>query len=277
MYKLVMSVGALAALINTPTFAADMPLKAPPAVPAVIAQTWTGFYIGGELGYRSDHTDWNTTSLESAPIPPLAPGPGNIVSFNPNGFRGGLYLGYNWQVSSMWVVGLEGDWTGGNRTASQVSIPGTVGTAGFGGFPTGTVDAAGVRDKWDAGIRARLGALVAPDVLLFGTAGISWLGQEAFASCGAVGFPFSWCGNAANIGATQTVSHTSAGSELGAGAEWKVAAKWLLRAEYRHVWYKSWSTSFFTGGLIPGLDTVNATFSSQHTDTALLGVAYKLN
>jgi outer membrane immunogenic protein len=209
-------------------------------------------------------------------IPPLAPGPGNVVTFNPNAFRGGFYLGYNWQISPVWVVGLEGDWTLGSKTASQVSIPGTVGTAGFGGFPTGTADTAGVRERWDAGIRARFGALISPNLLLFGTTGISWLGQEASASCGAAGFPFSWCGNAANIGTTQTFSRTSTGWELGAGVEWMMAAKWLLRAEYRHVWYGSWNTAFFTGGLIPGLDTVNATLQS-HTDTVLVGLAYKLN
>jgi outer membrane immunogenic protein len=273
MYKLAVSVGAFAALITTQTLAADMPVKAPTAV---VAQTWTGFYIGGEIGYRSDRTDWTTTSLEGGAIPPLAPGPANVVTFNPNAFRGGLYLGYNWQVSPLWVVGVEGDWTLGNKTASQVSIPGTVGTGGFGGFPTGTADSAGVRDKWDAGIRARLGALISPNLLVFGTAGISWLGQEAFASCGAAGFPFSWCGNAANIGTTQTFSRTSAGWELGGGVEWMMLAKWLLRAEYRHVQYGSWNSAFFTGGLIPGLDTVNATFKTK-TDTVLVGLAYKLN
>jgi len=271
MYKRVASVAAFAALIATPTLAADMPVKAPNAM---ASPTWTGFYIGGEVGYRSDRKDWTTTSVSE--VPPLVPGPGNMVTFDPNAVRGGLYLGYNWQISSLWVVGVEGDWAWASKTAAQVSIPGTVGTAGFGGFPTGTVDSAGVRDKWDAGIRARFGALITPNLLVFGTTGVSWMGQEAFATCGAAGFPFSWCGNAANVGTTQTLTHTSAGWEIGAGVEWMMRANWLLRGEYRHVQYGSWNGAFFTGGLIPGLDTVNATFKTK-TDTVLVGLAYKLN
>jgi outer membrane immunogenic protein len=272
MYKLVVSVGALAALMTTPTLAADMPVKARP-VP-VATQTWTGFYIGGEIGDRRDRTDWTTTSIGI--IPPFTPGAGNAVTFDPKGFRGGLYGGYNYQVSPLWVVGIEGDWAWGSKTASQVSIPGTVGAGGFGGFPTGTADTAGVRASWDAGIRARLGVLVQPNLMVFGTTGPSWLKQDAFASCGAAGFPFSQCGNAANVGTTQTFTHTSSGWEFGGGVEWMLPAKWLLRAEYRHARYGSWNASFFTGGLIPGFDTVNATFKSQ-TDTVLVGLAYKLN
>lgn len=258
--------------------AADMPLKAPPPAPAPV-WSWTGFYLGGELGYRWDRDTWNTTSVvdptcalcTGAPFPP---GPANSAQFSPNSFRGGVYLGYNWQINSLWVVGLEGDYAGANKTATQATIPGTVGVATPGFTALGVGDTSSIKDTWDAGIRGRLGVLVSPNVLLFGTTGASWLGQRATATCGLVGFPTSWCGNASNLGNPSSVSHTSVGWEGGVGVETMVAASWLLRAEYRYTAYGSWNATLLSGGAEPGLDAVNAHFKTN-TNTVLAGVAYK--
>src|SRR6201997_5040922 len=42
---------AAIALIATPAFAADMAVKAPPAPPPAPVYNWTGFYVGGNVGY----------------------------------------------------------------------------------------------------------------------------------------------------------------------------------------------------------------------------------
>jgi outer membrane immunogenic protein len=47
---------------------------------------WTGFYVGVNAGAAFDNTDDNDTA-----------------------FVGGFQLGYNWQLHSPWVVGIEGD------------------------------------------------------------------------------------------------------------------------------------------------------------------------
>jgi outer membrane immunogenic protein len=48
MKKLLASVVGLGALAAVPATAADMPLKAPPPV---VVYNWTGFYVGGNVGY----------------------------------------------------------------------------------------------------------------------------------------------------------------------------------------------------------------------------------
>ena len=67
--------------------------------------SWTGFYIGGHLGYG-----WGTSSSYNMP------GVGNGDAFDgldgfkfrPNGVLGGVSLGYNWHTDAF-VIGFEGD------------------------------------------------------------------------------------------------------------------------------------------------------------------------
>ena len=53
MKKLLLAAAAIASMIATSAFAADLPAggytKAPP--PMVAVYNWTGFYIGGNVGY----------------------------------------------------------------------------------------------------------------------------------------------------------------------------------------------------------------------------------
>ncbi len=90
---------ALAVVLSSPAFAADMvqspePAPAPMATPAP-SFDWTGFYVGGQLGYN-----WATS---------VSPG-GNDSSLD-----SGLNAGYNYDLGN-WVVGVEGsyDWTNDN-------------------------------------------------------------------------------------------------------------------------------------------------------------------
>src|SRR5438477_7167231 len=124
MRKVLIGSALIAGLLAGPALAADIiprPPPPPPPVPyRVVAPiiSWTGFYIGGEIGGRWANATWTTTCLE-----PGAPGvvcpPGamsttrlpfnNPASFNSAGFRGGFYGGYNWQFGPG-VIGIEGDW-----------------------------------------------------------------------------------------------------------------------------------------------------------------------
>ena len=91
--------------------AADMPLKAPP--PPVVVNTWTGFYIGADMGGG----DWKSKSESFSQTADPALNPFGIVfdpvtngSIGQWGVTGGVHAGYNWQVMPSWLVGVEGDW-----------------------------------------------------------------------------------------------------------------------------------------------------------------------
>src|SRR5262249_49508476 len=97
-------------------FAADMPMKAPPPVPAPVP-TWTGWYVGGNLGASFGHvkTDFNAAPVTVTTIDGgtfTSPGFTGTDILHPSGFIGGGQIGYNWQYSPLIVVGLEADFQG---------------------------------------------------------------------------------------------------------------------------------------------------------------------
>jgi outer membrane immunogenic protein len=82
--------------------AADMNrvVRKAPAPAVVAAYNWSGFYLGGHVGYAWSSED---VSLNvDGDVFGTAP--------DPDGFLGGVQAGYNWQFDR-WVVGVEGDWS----------------------------------------------------------------------------------------------------------------------------------------------------------------------
>jgi opacity protein-like surface antigen len=63
MKKLACAIG-VAALIGTPAFAADMPVKAPPAPPPAPIYNWNGWYVGGNVGGGISHDQWSGQPLD---------------------------------------------------------------------------------------------------------------------------------------------------------------------------------------------------------------------
>src|SRR5215813_8378113 len=92
--------GACAVLAWTPAMAADLPLKAPPAV---AAYDWTGVYVGANLGYSVGR---DPSLLTSGLI-----GTTELFALQPAGVIGGGQVGYNWQAGR-WVLGVEADLQG---------------------------------------------------------------------------------------------------------------------------------------------------------------------
>jgi len=91
-------------------FAADLPSRRPPPVYTPVPLfTWTGFYVGGDIGYT-----WGTDT-HSNPA-------GAVFQATPQGEIGGAHIGYNYQISQF-VVGLEGD-VDGLSFRNTVGVPG---------------------------------------------------------------------------------------------------------------------------------------------------------
>jgi outer membrane immunogenic protein len=93
--------------------AADMPIKAPPAPAPVM--TWTGFYVGGNLGWARGDSSWCTTAHTGTT------GCGvDVVGQNANSVAGGVQLGGRWQFGS-WVIGAEAMFDGMSVGATSPS------------------------------------------------------------------------------------------------------------------------------------------------------------
>jgi outer membrane immunogenic protein len=148
--KLVLSSAAILAVAGS-AFAADLPSRrAPPVyIPPIPIFTWTGVYIGGQVGYDFGR--------DSARINSFGGTAGYGVS--QNGVIGGAHVGYNQQYNQF-VFGLEGDVDA--TSANKTFVPG-----------------AGVafteRNQVEGSIRGRVG--VAFDrVLVYGTGGAAFGG-----------------------------------------------------------------------------------------------------
>jgi outer membrane immunogenic protein len=109
-------------------------------------------------------------------------------------------------------------------------------------------------------------------MLLYATAGASWIHMEASAFCGSAA-SIGWCrgpaGPGSNVGVVSTASTTKVGWTAGGGIEAMLWSNWLARIEYR---YSDYGTFGYT--LFSGLDAIAAE-TKLHTHTALVGVAYR--
>ena len=269
MRKHISAVAIALALSAGSALAADLPSRkeAPVYVPPPPPPLWTGFYAGLNAGYGWGATsNAGTVSLplldgvaaQANALDPLRQLPGTglingstalansgIANVNQNGFIGGGQIGYNYQWSPNFVVGLEADFQGstiqgsGNYAgASQDSIswkdpfiPGlspcvtngctlTRSAVGIGQVNAGV--------DWMGTVRGRVGYLVTPTTLVYATGGLAY-GE---ADLNATWFspllsPVLYQG-----GSWLGTTDLRTGWTAGAGVEWMFLPRWSVKAEY---------------------------------------------
>jgi opacity protein-like surface antigen len=189
--------GALALILGVGLFAGA-------ALAAPAASGWSGAFAGVEAG-----GGWSNRSgcwAFGAPVPACT-NPSRAFNYNQSGWLGGIQVGYNWQLPSNLLVGLQGAFDIAN-------IAGTI--------PSGSSAGSG---GWNA-----LGLL---------TGKLGWTsGQWMFyGDAGVAAGSFSY---AANSGCNFTMGHT--GPAAGAGVGWKVSQALSLNVEYDHAWFDTVTT-----------------------------------
>lgn len=237
MKKLFVSVVSLAALANT-ALAADLPSRKEPIVAAPPAPMWTGFHVGLNAGGA-----WaNNSSLTTQTWPvdnwvsthPVYWAYGNtaLPGSSNGGFIGGGQIGYDWQVPFKgmgFVTGVEADiqglaTSGGTRSANFVTPADDATNSVW-----NNINASG-NLQYLGTVRGRLGYLVTPALLIYGTGGLAY---------GGVSFNVSSTRTEYNAAGTQWVaignanySNTQVGWTAGGGAEWMFMPNWSAKAEY---------------------------------------------
>jgi len=224
MKKLFIAGMAVAELIGGPAMAADM--RPPP--PPVEYFTWTGGYVGVNLGggWRQPANFVTTmpsctnlaTCLIVDPDTGLASSLGTGPSTRGKGMTGGFQGGYNYQIGAA-VVGVEFDWEYFKRT-SFLAKTGIMAADGEAGLPiTATND---VTSTWLATVRGRLG-YAWDRLLVYATGGVAFT-DVRYAQT--IATPF-FGGTAINV-----VTQTKSGGTVGAGAEYALWNHLTVRAEY---------------------------------------------
>jgi hypothetical protein len=105
-------VGLVLAVGLTTANAADLPVKAPIVAP-LLPFTWTGFYMGANVGYSFGRDP--TTEMDATTGVQIA-----SFDLSPDGVIGGGQVGYNYQFAPNWMVGFEGDIQGHESKSFQL-------------------------------------------------------------------------------------------------------------------------------------------------------------
>ena len=177
--------------------AADIPVRMPVKAPYIQPVfDWTGFYIGAHAGYGR-----GTSSAVLADPATLA----NVNHFS--GVIGGVQAGYNVQLPSGLLLGVEADLSFPNYLNSNSVVSSL------------TSARSDVTEQWDyvGTARGRIGYSSGP-WLTYATGGLAWAGERFL--------------NTPAVGSDEKHINARLGWAAGAGVEYAFAPHWSVRLEY---------------------------------------------
>jgi outer membrane immunogenic protein len=201
---------------------------------------WTGFYIGGNGGFG-----WSSSSVSYSPNDAAAQagtcggvGKGKCIpsaDYSTVGALAGGQVGFNRQINSVWLTGVEADYQWANLTGQDVS-PFHLGNVAN----TNMIADQSIKSFGTA--RVRMGALLANPFLLYGTAGLAYgqVGETLNAqstgsgSLSSGGFSYKCI-----VGGSPCFSGASSGTlvgwTVGGGGEFALTSNLTFKAEILYV------------------------------------------
>ena len=210
MKKIIATLFATTALAGS-AIAADLPSKKAPVLPPAPPLLWQGAYVGANIGGgwmnggNGQVYSWNPTTLANYVYSKGGSGNAGVI--------GGAQVGYNYQVSPMFVVGGEADFQGstlggGYNGAYNAVVLDTINGGEVAGYTGAT------KLNWFGTVRGRVGVVpLSPALLVYGTGGFAY-------------------GNVSRTGTYGGTSATQVGWTAGGGVEYAFAPAWSVKGEY---------------------------------------------
>ncbi len=191
---------AVVALGSVSARAADLnyPMAVEPMV-APLTYNWTGLYVGAHAGYG-----WGTGDPQTVGTP----------TQHPDGGFGGAQIGYNFQLPSNVVVGVEADVSFADLDDSRLDGTALRLTSEMDYFGT---------------VRLRIGYAF-DRFLPYVTGGMAWAHAKGGMSCPDGAPVFTVCSTTGPFSLSD--SSTSVGWTIGAGVEYAFADNWTAKLEY---------------------------------------------
>jgi outer membrane immunogenic protein len=221
--------GVSVAALNCSAFAADMPIKAPPAILAA-PYSWTGFYGGIHAGVGWPvHRDGSATAQTFTDIPVTIAQPLQSLDAKSNPFPfGGIQVGYNWRLGERWLVGTEADFSWSSPTQSAGVL--TNGSS----IANDVIATRGL--DWFGTVRGRAGYLINPSLLAYATGGLAY-GRTRNEFSQTITGPsiFAIPTGTLSVSVLDRASNVSVGWTAGAGLEWALDRKWSVKFEYDYL------------------------------------------
>ena len=192
-----------------------MPTKAPVAAPVAPPPTWTGCYIGVNIGggwARERYTD------PLAAVPADAP----LGSHTASGVVGGGQVGCDYQFGNF-VIGAQGMFDASDMKGNHVLL--------------GEGDLFDTRIPWFATATGRLGYAFQPSFLLYVKGGGAWKRQEETIT---------------DLGVVEGLATVNrSGWVVGGGFEWQFFPGWSFFAEYNFMDFGTKRIAFAVPGDLP--------------------------
>jgi outer membrane immunogenic protein len=199
------------------SYAADLPVKAAPVRAAIY--NWTGFYVGGNIGYSIGHDRAGQTLTTTGTV--AAPFIDSAVA--PRGAVGGVQLGYNWQGGRNWLVGFEADFQAANQIDKACGAQGCSQSGG-----NETTISVEHKVEYFGTVRARLGAVV-DNVLFYATGGAAY-GRVLETAGVTINAP-----PLAGVSVANVTAENRFGWAAGGGIEAALWGNWTAKAEYLYL------------------------------------------
>jgi len=220
-----------------------------PKVPPLIVDSWSGLYIGVEVGYIMGKGDGEIT-LEKYTTPTISELGGMSYyanSIKPKGVIGGVYVGYNKLLSNNWLAGIElsGNYMNIKKRATL-----------FDENSNPTQAKINLKQKGEAALYARVGKVVGSNdsTLIYGLAGVS---------------ATKLYGGYEIINHTLWDKDTVYGFTVGTGLEYKLNRNWHTRVQYRFSKYKDAKFTF--------TNSIKGKAKSYKTHSIKAGISYNFN
>ncbi len=212
--------------------------------PELVAH-WTGFYAGVNAGgvFGGDNTTttfggltWVNPDLAAVGGLPwatsVALASNSVTSVANSGFIGGGQIGYDWQLRSSFVIGVEADiqgLAGASGSSSVIAVTPVVTPLAVDNYISGTSVSRSL--DYLGTVRGRIGYLVTPTLLAYATGGLAYGGANLSSSFLAQTPLLSAIGVTPVVGAS-SYSDTRVGWTVGGGLEWLFAPNWSAKLEY---------------------------------------------
>lgn len=231
--------------------AADLALKAPP-VAAAPSPSWTGCYVGAQVGWGWGRQHVSTSNSVASGGPTVTHAGSN--SFDSSGGLFGGQVGCNYQFQGNWVAGIQGFLAG-----SDIN--------GRGNDPLNLIfqddNTIGVKTDWLASVTGRLGITSDNNsTLWYAKGGVAWDHNQ-------------WDLHDAFLFTTNPIiSETRTGWTVGAGVETMLwSPRWTGFVEFNYYDFQNGHTWQFPDG---SFTTNTFTSGKQTIETVSIGVNYKL-
>jgi len=194
---------AVVAAVSTVAFTQIASAAAPPPAPVY---SWTGCYVGGNIGYGWAPTKWSD-------------GSGEFASHTPDAVVGGGQIGCDYQMGQ-WVIGIQGMFDASGMKGDSHRVVGALGPDIF--------DQTQI--SWLATLTGRIGYTVQPATLLYIKGGAAWVRDKYNECClPPAPPPFSPVVDDGFANVTRT------GWTVGVGLEYMLQPNWSAFFEYDYI------------------------------------------